>query len=264
VNVLRWIEPVTERGVTERRFHLVRDVGVVPGILWLPARPERPLPLVLMGHGGSGHKRSDRQLRLGRWFAGVSQVAAVAIDGPYHGDRVAEPVDSRQYQDRMAAIGVDTVTDGMVDDWCATLDAISELDAINADRVAYLGFSMGTRFGLPFVAAAGRRLRCAVLGKYGMRQPSAMPAAVNMAARFSRDAPRITVPVLFHVQWDDELFFRVGQFELFELLGSRDKQLIAFSGAHRTAAPAAIKAWREFVRHHLEMDGGHSTDATNR
>jgi hypothetical protein len=40
--------------------------------------------------------------------------------------------------------------------------------------------------------------------------------------------------------------------QLFELLGSRDKQLIAFPGTHRTAAPAAIKAWCEFVTHHLE------------
>jgi hypothetical protein len=69
--------------------------------------------------------------------------------------------------------------------------------------------------------------------------------------------------ILFHVQWDDELFPRTGQFELFELLGSRDKQLIAFPGAHCAAAPAAIKAWCEFVRHHLEDDGGHAIAATN-
>jgi hypothetical protein len=69
--------------------------------------------------------------------------------------------------------------------------------------------------------------------------------------------------ILFHVQWDDELFPRTGQFELFELLGSRDKQLIAFPGAHRAAAPAAIKAWCEFVRHHLEDDGGHAIAAIN-
>lgn len=257
MNGLEWIgEPVTERGITERRFQLVRETGVVPGILWLPAEPRRPLPLVLLGHGGSGHKRADRQLRLGRWFAGESQIAAVAIDGPYHGDRVSEPVDSRQYQDRMAATGVDTVTDSMVEDWCAVLDALEELDTIDAGRVAYLGFSMGTRFGLPLVAAAGRRLRCAVLGKYGMRQPPGMPAGVDMASRFARDAPRITVPVLFHVQWDDELFPRVGQFELFDLLGSRDKQLIAFPGPHRTATPAAISGWCEFVVHHLEGDTG--------
>jgi hypothetical protein len=34
---LRWIgEPISEGRVTERRFDLVRETGVVPGILWTP------------------------------------------------------------------------------------------------------------------------------------------------------------------------------------------------------------------------------------
>src|SRR6266705_3643070 len=197
---LQWIgEPISEGGVTERRFDLVRETGVVPGILWTPAQQDRPVPLVLMGHGGSGHKRSDRHLLLGRRFAGVAQMAAAAIDGPLPGDRVPEQLDRRQYQERMAAIGVDKVTDGMVDDWRATLEALSHLDTIDADRVAYMGFSMGTRFGLPYVAAAGDRLRCAVLGKNGMRQASPASALANMAPRFQQDAPNIKIPVLFHV-----------------------------------------------------------------
>ena len=152
---LRWIgEPLCEGGVTERRFDLERESGLVPGILWTPTEHERPLLLVLMGHGGSGHKRSDRQLMLGRRLATVSQIATVTIDGPFHGDRIAEKLDRQQYQAMMAAMGVDKVTDGMVDDWRATLDAICQLDAIDGDRIAYMGFSMGTRFGLPFVAAA--------------------------------------------------------------------------------------------------------------
>ena len=110
-----------------------------------------------------------------------------------------------------------------------------------------MGFSMGTRFGLPYVAAAGARLRCAVLGKNGMRQTSAMPTSVNMAQRFKQDAPAIKIPILFHVQWDDELFPRDGQFELFDTLGTQDKQLIAFPGPHGTATPAAVAAWCAFV-----------------
>jgi dienelactone hydrolase len=249
---LRWIgEPLSEGGVSERRFDLERESGIVPGILWTPTEHERPLPLVLLGHGGSGHKRADRQLMLGRRFATVSQMAAAAIDGPYHGDRVAEKLDRRQYQAMMAAAGVDKVTDAMVDDWQATLDALCQLDNIDADRIAYIGFSMGTRFGLPYVAAAGDRLRCALLGKNGMRQASSMATAANMALRFERDAPNIKVPVLFHVQWDDELFPRDGQFELFDMIGTLDKRLIAFPGPHGAAAPAAVHAWCEFVTHHL-------------
>jgi dienelactone hydrolase len=249
---LRWIgEPISEGGVTEHRFDLVRETGIVPGSLWTPAQQDRPVPLVLMGHGGSGHKRADRQLLLGRRFAGVAQMAAVSIDGPLHGDRVPEQLDRRQYQERMAAMGVDKVTDGMVDDWRATLDALSYLDTIDANRIAYMGFSMGTRFGLPYVAAAGDRLCCAVLGKNGIRQTSAMPTSVNMAQRFKQDAPTIKVPVLFHVQWDDELFPRDGQFALFDLIGAHDKRLIAFPGPHGAAAPAAIEAWCAFVAHYL-------------
>jgi hypothetical protein len=71
-----------------------------------------------------------------------------------------------------------------------------------------------------------------------------------MDSRFSQDAPRIKVPVLFHVQWDDELFPRAGEFELFDLLGSPDKRLIAFPGSHGTATPAAIQMWCEFITYH--------------
>jgi dienelactone hydrolase len=249
---LRWIgEPLSEGGVTERRFDLERESGIVPGILWTPAQHDRPLPLVLMGHGGTGHKRADRQLMLARRFSAVSQMAAATIDGPFHGDRGPEKMDREQYQAMVAAAGVDKVTDGMVDDWQTTLDALSHLDGIDANRIAYMGVSMGTSYGLPFVAAAGGRLRCAVLGKNGMRRASPASAASNMAPRFKRDAPTIKVPVLFHVQWDDELFARDGQFELFDLLGSQDKRLIAFPGPHLTTTPAAVDTWCEFVTQHL-------------
>ncbi|MFC9691388.1 dienelactone hydrolase family protein [Kribbella sp. NPDC056951] len=246
MNVLQWIgEPITDRGVTERRFNLVRESGIVPGILWLPAGLSYPHPLVLLGHGGSGHKRGARQLELGRWFAGEWSMAVASIDGPFHGDRRHE--DQGHGHGHATMAGVDAVTDGLVDDWSATVDTLSTLDVIDGSRVAYLGLSMGTRLGLPYVANAGQRLRCAVLGKYGLRQSPLTSAPVDAAARVARDAPRIDIPVLFHVQWDDELFPRAGQFELFDRLGSSDKQLIAFPGTHRTTTPVATRSWCEFV-----------------
>ncbi len=93
---LRWIgKLVSEDGITERRFDLERETGIVPGVCWTPSQQEHPVPLVLMGHGGSGHKRAERQVQLGRRFAKSSQIAAVAIDGPYHGERVPTPLQPR-------------------------------------------------------------------------------------------------------------------------------------------------------------------------
>ena len=248
MTALKWIgQPMIKGDVIERRFNLGRDAGIVPGILWTPTKQDHPIPLVLMGHGGSGHKRADRQLLLGQRFAGEYRIAAVAIDGPFHGDRVSMPLEPHQYLERIAAVGVDKVTDGMVEDWHATLDALSQLDVINASRIAYMGLSMGTRFGIPYVASTDSQLCCAVFGKNGMRAP----AELNMAPRFRQDAPKIALPVLFHTQWDDELFPRDGQFELFDLLGTHDKRLIAFPGPHSAASPEAIQMWCEFIAYHL-------------
>ena len=38
-------------------------------------------------------------------------------------------------------------------------------------------------------------------------------------------AARVTLPVLFTIQWDDERFDRDGQIELYEALSSTDKRL---------------------------------------
>ena len=57
MNARQWLgEPVIERGVTDRRFDLARDVGVVPGTLWV-ARAARPADSAHpYGQRGSGHK----------------------------------------------------------------------------------------------------------------------------------------------------------------------------------------------------------------
>jgi dienelactone hydrolase len=151
----------------------------------------------------------------------------------------------------LADIGVDTALDGMVEDWCATLDHVTECDFINPDQVAYVGFSMGTRFGLPFVAAAGGRLRCAVLGKNALEPSDKSRMANSPGHRFKMDAPKITIPVLFHMQWDDELFSRESQCGLFDLIGSEDKRLIAYPGPHGRSTPEAVDSWCRFLEGHL-------------
>jgi len=251
VSTLEWKdEGHTEGGVAERQFVIKAGKNPVPGIMWTPELVANPIPLVLFGHGGSGHKRNDRSLMLGRRFAAVSQFAVVAIDGPAHGDR-ADPRSGSDPLELLAEIGMDNAIEGMVEDWCDTLDQVTAMDFINPDRVAYVGFSMGTRFGLPFVAAAGDRLRCAVLGKDALELKDDSRMANSPGHRFRKDAPNIQIPVLFHMQWDDELFSRESQCELFDLIGSKDKRLISYPGPHGRATPESIDHWCRFVEGHL-------------
>ena len=185
-------------------------------------------------------------LRLGRMFSADYGWWAAANDGPAHGGRgpVTDATDSayRQMWQRP-----DVVQD-MIGDWLATLDALSTLSEVDSTRVGYWGLSMGTMFGLPYVASE-TRIRAAVLGKAGMRGPSVQRSGID--APFKIHAPKVTIPVLFIMQWDDERFERDGQLELFEKLGSRDKRLHAYPGKHSEDGPEAFEAGADFLQRYF-------------
>jgi dienelactone hydrolase len=130
------------------------------------------------------------------------------------------------------------MTDEMVADYVATLDALQSLDSIGAGGVGWWGLSMGTILGLPFVAAEPR-VRAAVLGLMGVAGPT--------RARIEADAHKIACPVLFLVQWDDELFARDAAFELFDALGSKDKRLHAAPGTHGALPEEAFEESERFL-----------------
>lgn len=244
---LEWLGADAGGGCTGRSFLLHRPHGPVPGALWSPREVTVPPPLALLGHGGSGHKRSERLVRMGRWLAGTAGVAALAIDGPYHGDRVPAPMPAAEYQPLVAREGVARVTARLTSDWLGAVAALAAGGLADEDRVSVFGMSMGARYGLPLAAALGPRLRCAVLGKFGLREaPPAHPGLAAPALTVAA-ARAVTAPVLFHVQWDDELFPRDGQFELFEALGSADKRLMARPGPHAETHPDDEAAWQQFI-----------------
>ena len=245
---LCWTEDaVRVGGVCARGCAIERDGNMIPGVVWYPTTSSGPRPLVLMGHGGSGHKRNERMVMLGRLFAGDYGWYAAAIDGPVHGGRgpvtaASDPAYRQMWQRP-------EIVQDMIDDWTATLDALSTLSAVDPMRVGYYGVSMGTMFGLPYVASDAR-VRAAVLGKAGMRGPSVQRSGID--TYFKTFAPQVTMPVLFMMQWNDERFERDGQLDLFDRLGAHDKRLHAYPGQHADNGPEAFEVAAAFLKRYLE------------
>ena len=244
---LRWTQETSgSDGVVERGFEVERQGQIIPGVFWSPPTSYGPQPLVLMGHGGSGHKRNDRMVMLGQMFASHYAWCAAAIDGPVHGDR--GPVSDANQPAYRDMWGRSDVVQQMIDDWRATLDALSGLDAVDSARVGYWGVSMGTMFGLPYVASDAR-VRVAVLGKAGMSGPSVTRSGIDRY--FKTYASQVEIPVLFVMQWDDERFDRDGQLELFDGIAAKDKRLHAYPGLHVDNGPEAFEVQAEFLKRYL-------------
>lgn len=237
-----WGTSVTNKGVTERDFTLTCGERRVPGVLWTPEKARSSTPLVLIGHGGSGHKREDHLVSLARRFVRHNGIAAATIDGPVHGDRKPEGSEGVSLGEQRRRLIGDGVADSMVDDWKATLDALQKVEGIGVGRVGYWGLSMGTIFGLPLVAAEPR-IEVAVLGLMG--------TAIGNGDRLLRAAGEIRCPILFLQQWDDELIPRASASELFDGFASANKTLHANPGLHSAVPRGEFLNTQAFLADHL-------------
>ena len=221
----------------------------VPALVWLPTGVSGPRPVVLIGHGAGGHKAAPIVERTASRLARLG-CAALSIDCPYHGDRTPPDEVGLSAAERRDRLGLDAwrernalAVGQAVADWRAALDAAQLLDEVGPGPAGYFGLSLGCRFGLPLVAAEDR-ISAAVLGLYGH---SSDPGSA-MAAEAAR---RITIPVLFLLQWDDELYDRTGGLVLFELLASARKRLHANPGRHLDVPPAEMEYATAFLCEHL-------------
>lgn len=233
-------------GVTEQ--HFVHDD--VPGALWTPEHATAPSPLIVLGHGGGRHKTAPEIVDRARYFVTRAGFAVLALDAPGHGDRPTDERYNRIATENGARIaaGEDPapliaefqalVARQTVPEWRTALDAVQE--HLGPAPVGYWGVSLGCGLGVPFVAAEPR-VRAAVLGLGG--------AHANAA-----DAARITVPVQFLVQWDDERVPRDQGFALFEALGSAEKALHAHPGRHGDLPPSETDDALRFLARHLAAD----------
>lgn len=242
---LQFTAESSSNGMLERDF----SVGDVPGVLWSPASGIVRAPLILLGHGGGNHKKHPAMAgRAQRLVTGCGFHVAV-IDAPGHGDRPRSAHDEQEvaalYAARTAGEPEGPVivrynaylAELAVPEWRATLDALQQLAEIGNDGpVGYFGINMGTAIGVPLVAVEPR-ITAAVFGQH-------WPDVLTEKAR------RITIPVEFDLQWDDEHIPREAGLALFDAFASREKTLHANAGRHKELPRfEADSAVRFFARH---------------
>ncbi|MBF6338745.1 alpha/beta hydrolase [Nocardia abscessus] len=236
----------SSNGVVEREF----TVGEVPGVLFSPASGSEHAPLVLMAHGGGQHKRAPGIVGRAHRFVTGYGFHVAALDAPGHGDRprtaeyeqhVAVLRRARAAGEPIAPIIVDLhiyLAERAVPEWQVTLDALQELPQIGAEGpVGFWGIMQGTGIGVPLTAVEPR-ITAAIFGVLGHES-------------LTEAAGRITVPVQFLLQWDDELVDRRSGLTLFDAFASKEKTLHANAGGHGEMPGFEVDSAARFFARHL-------------
>lgn len=245
-------------GVMQRDFSVEADGQSVPCVLWAPADARGPRNLIVMGHGGSQHKKTENIRVRALDYARRLGWATVVADAPDHGDRISRE-DAARLAREVGARVTGQATEAPSDmakrfsqmekrsrqaaaEWKVMLDAVQQLDFIGENQpVGYWGVSMGTAFGVPFVAAEPR-ISCAVFGLAGLRAGTTY---------LEEAAGRVTVPVQFVFQWDDAVASREGGIDLFNAFASKEKTMHINPGGHMDIPNFERTAWYEFFTRHM-------------
>jgi dienelactone hydrolase len=245
-------KPAGSPTVRQLDFELSSRGDRVPGRLLLPARRQAPLPLILAQHGVGGAKDADyMDTACLPWVRGG--VAVASIDFPLHGERASAKLSEQILALFQASSDLSPVDAELwicfvrqaVIDLRRSVDALSELPEVDAGRIAYAGFSLGTILGAPFCAEEARIKAAALaIGGGGIG-----PVASDPVGHIPRFAPR---PVLFVNATRDETIPRESAEALHEAAG-RPKEVLWFDCTHSELPGAALKTMWRFLKHHLEI-----------
>ena len=136
-------------GVSLERFEITsRYDERISGLLMQSHDAEGPRPLVLVGHPGTLDKSNDYVLWPAQEWVSRGAVCAM-IDQAGHGERARKPVSMEDFM-KWPMRRLDQSLQTAVD-WMRTLDYLSERAEVDAERVGFVGFSMGGMRGAAFV-----------------------------------------------------------------------------------------------------------------
>jgi dienelactone hydrolase len=225
----------------------------VPGRLWLPPRGEGPFPLVLLQHGLWGSREAAYlDTTAGPWAR--AGVAVASIDFPLHGKRAGAKFagwlaaglgPAAGGDPALRSVAVECARQGVMDLQRA-LDALEGMQAVDASRTAYAGFSLGGMLGATFCSVDPRpRAAALALAGAGLLPPEADPARY-----LDRVAPR---PLLFVNATGDATVPRQAAQALFDA-AREPKQMLWFDGSHAKLPGEALKAMWLFLKRHLAHD----------
>ena len=186
---------------------------VVPIDAYLPVERER-WGAVIVAHGRYGHRRVPYVRGAAkRWSR--DGLVVVAADAPYHGDRALDQVPDLARNEPFLIQAV-----GDLRRLCSAIRSDTRLTAL---PIGFLGFSMGTLVGVPFMAVEPR-VKVGVFAVGGVTGTGTTDPATY--------APLIRErPVLLVSADRDEFFHRASTTALYESFGG-SQELILFPGTH--------------------------------
>ena len=85
--MIHWHDHKISGKLSEKSFVVESVSTSLSGVFWQGSSLSEKSPLILLAHGGSGHKRSEKMVAMGTWISEGFSWNAVSIDGPAHGDR---------------------------------------------------------------------------------------------------------------------------------------------------------------------------------
>ncbi|BFM15713.1 hypothetical protein R50073_18960 [Maricurvus nonylphenolicus] len=241
---LEWQDATDSKDQPTREFHLQREgKRLLTGAVWLPETVADNVPLVCFGHGGSGDRYQQPISTMASKFL-AQGIPCLAIDGPVHGLRgLKEGHPQANFQKHY--VQPDSM-ELMRDDWQAAVETVLALPEVGPRSLAYWGLSMGTMFGLPFIADRNDVL-VACLGLAGA-DTDKFPHGAELLDL----ASQLTCPTFFLMQWDDEIINRERYLNLFDALGSNNKRMHANPGKHAEVAKDEIAFMVDFMLGHIQ------------
>lgn len=240
--MIEWSSAKDPNGNSTREFRLSR-VGKrdVTGALWLPDTPNPRSTLMCFGHGASGDRYQPPITHLAGRFATEAGLPALSIDGPVHGLRQVGVGGRTAFFPEFQR---DAALADMTDDWTGAIDSIQALPEVGKGNLAYFGLSMGTIFGIPLIASR-TDVTVATLGLFGVQD------RFSHEEEFRSAAAKITCPLLYLMQLEDELFDREGYLAIFDTFASTDKRIHANPGLHPEIPAEEIDFAFDFLVAHI-------------